>query len=219
MRTSLPRRRERGQRRERRRATTKPIRPSPGSENVRPTSGVPATTTSEAQALTKPTAAAGRVRPRLGGTGERLRERDAGGEADDRRRDDEQRVRQRQREHDRPGAADDEAAGDPARRVGTAEQRPAGDAREEAEQERERAGDRGGALRVPVVLEQRHDPVADDDAEAERHRVDRGETVEPRVAEEAEAEPLAGVADGTRRRRARARAAPRRSRRRRSRCT
>src|SRR5207248_2557625 len=38
---------------------TKPMRPSPGSENVSPTSGVPATITSEAQALMKPTAAPG----------------------------------------------------------------------------------------------------------------------------------------------------------------
>ena len=91
----------------------------------------------------------------------------------------------------------DEARRDPARRVGPAEQRAAGDAREEAEQERERAGDRGRALRVPVVLEQRHDPVADDHAEAERHRVDRGEPVQPPVAEEAAAEPLAGVADAS----------------------
>ena len=35
------------------------MRPSPGSENVRPTSGVPTTITSEARAFTKPTAAPG----------------------------------------------------------------------------------------------------------------------------------------------------------------
>ena len=35
------------------------MRPSPGSENVSPTSGVPATITSDAHALTKPTAAPG----------------------------------------------------------------------------------------------------------------------------------------------------------------
>src|SRR5581483_780639 len=39
--------------------TTKPMRPSPGSENVRPTSGVPTTITNDASALTKPTAAPG----------------------------------------------------------------------------------------------------------------------------------------------------------------
>src|SRR3954451_21077606 len=38
-------------------STTKPIRPSPGSENVAPTSGVPATIASEAHMFTKPTAA------------------------------------------------------------------------------------------------------------------------------------------------------------------
>src|SRR6185437_3126135 len=38
---------------------TKPMRPSPGSEKVSPTSGVPATITSDAQALMKPTAAPG----------------------------------------------------------------------------------------------------------------------------------------------------------------
>ena len=37
---------------------------------------------------------------------------------------------------------------------------------------------------MAVVLEQRHHPVADDDAEAERGGVDGGEPVEPRVAEE-----------------------------------
>ena len=37
----------------------KPMRPSPGSENVSPTSGVPATITSDAHALMKPTAAPG----------------------------------------------------------------------------------------------------------------------------------------------------------------
>ena len=35
------------------------MRPSPGSEKVKPTSGAPATITSEAHALTKPTAAPG----------------------------------------------------------------------------------------------------------------------------------------------------------------
>src|SRR5256885_17319 len=39
--------------------TTKPMRPSPGSENVSPTSGVPTTITNDASALTKPTAAPG----------------------------------------------------------------------------------------------------------------------------------------------------------------
>ena len=38
---------------------------------------------------------------------------------------------------------------------------------------------------MAVVLEQGDDPVADDHAEAERHRVDRREPVEPAVAEEA----------------------------------
>ncbi len=36
-----------------------PMRPSPGNENVRPTSGEPATITRDAQALMKPTAAPG----------------------------------------------------------------------------------------------------------------------------------------------------------------
>src|SRR5206468_8715324 len=40
-------------------SATKPMRPSPGSENVSPTSGAPATITSDAHALTKPTAAPG----------------------------------------------------------------------------------------------------------------------------------------------------------------
>ena len=46
-----------------------------------------------------------------------------------------------------------------------------------------------------MVLEQGHDPVADDDAEAERHRVDRREAIEAAIPEEGGVEPLAGMAD------------------------
>ena len=46
------------------------------------------------------------------------------------------------------------------------------------------------ALRLPVVLEQRHDPVADDDAEPERDRVDGTEPVQAAVAEQAPPAPL-----------------------------
>ena len=85
---------------------------------------MPATITSAAQALTKPTAAPG-ASGRPGGAGEGHRERDAGGEPDDRRGDDEHRRRQRQREHDGAEPGDDEARGDPARGVRPAQQRTA----------------------------------------------------------------------------------------------
>ncbi len=47
---------------------------------------------------------------------------------------------------------------------------------------------------MAMVLEQRHDRVPDDDAEAERHGVNRGEAIEPAVAEEAGLEALTRVA-------------------------
>src|SRR5205823_9037266 len=98
-------------------------------------------------------------------------------------------------------AAEHEAPRYPEPRIVPSQQRAAGDAREEAEQERQGADRRRGALRLSVVLEQRHDPVADEDAEAERERVDRTEPVQPAVAEDTGPEPLARMTGGSRRRR------------------
>src|SRR3954452_17695689 len=113
----------------------------------------------------EPDGRARRVRARRGRAGERLRERDARGEADDRRAHDEHLHRERQREQDAAGPADHEAPGDDRLPVRLREHPAAPDAREEAEEERQRARSRRDRLPVLVVLEERDHPVADDDAE------------------------------------------------------
>src|SRR6185437_6846102 len=131
------------------------------------------------------------VRPCRGGARERTREGNAGGEAEDGGGGDVAHERQREGEHGGGGAAEDEARRDDPARVLAPEQRAARDPREEPEQERERPDHRCRRLRLSMALEQGHDPVADDHAEAERERVDRSEPVQAHVADEAPAEPLA----------------------------
>src|SRR5207244_428911 len=144
-----------------------------------------------------------RVRARVRRADERRCERDPRRETDGSRGGDERCERKRRRERGRSGAAGRQARGDPEARAPRvrAQERSAQDAREEAEQERQRACGRRGALRVPVPLEQRDDPVPRDDAERERRGVDRREPIQPRVPEEAPVEPLARVTRGARRRR------------------
>ena len=149
---------------------------------------MPTITTRLAAPLTMPDRRGGRVRPHERRARECRRERDPGGEADQHRAERGDRQRFGDGEQRRPGGAGSQRAGHARRasRAGRSRriQPPSGRVTH-AEQQRERADRAGRALRdAAVPLQQLDDPVADDEAEAERGAVEHGEPVEPPVPQD-----------------------------------
>ena len=174
--------------------TTNPVRPPPGSANERPSSGVPTRATTLAAPLTSPTAAAeasGRASAapvNAGANGIPAARPTSAAPTDD------ERGRFRRCEQQRARRTGEQAGADRGAhplRPGVqdpAAERPGDD----PERERQRADRAGAALFEPAgAVEQRHDPVPDHDAEAERGCVEDGERVEPRVAQDPRAAPAA----------------------------
>ena len=165
----------------------KASRPSPGSENASPASGVPTRMTRTAEPLTRPDRRGGCVGSQAQRHVEDGCEREAGGEAGRERGERGEPERRRGREHEDGGGADAECSRDerPRARSQAPDCEPAGRARDDACEEDEPADDARDAAAVTLVLEQGDDPVARDDGKAESRHLHGGERPQAAIADDA----------------------------------